>query len=152
MNSKERVHAAMRREPVDRLPVFMWFHPQTAQRLAGLLEIPVSRVSEAMGDDVRMTWVNNNYAMEGIVHEKEGESHVDFWGVEWTRQYGFNQITGFPLARASRQEVLVFSRVHAALSQCQAARCRQGRFVSRPAQDVDGQDRQRRMGRYHCHP
>jgi uroporphyrinogen decarboxylase len=106
MNSKQRVHAALRREPVDRLPVFMWFHPQTAQRLAGLLEIPISHVAEAMGDDVRMTWVNNNYAMEGIVHENEGESHTDFWGVQWTRQYGFNQITGFPLARASREEVL----------------------------------------------
>ena len=100
MNSKQRVHAALRREPVDRLPVFMWFHPQTAQRFARLLEIPVSGVAEAMGDDVRQTWVNNNYAMEGIVHEHEGESHVDIWGVQWTKQYGFNQITGFPLAQA----------------------------------------------------
>ena len=106
MNSKQRVHAALRREPVDRLPVFMWFHPQTAQRLAALLEIPASRVAEAMGDDVRQTWVNNNYAMEGIVHEQEGESHVDFWGVQWTKQHGFNQITGFPLAQATREEVL----------------------------------------------
>jgi uroporphyrinogen decarboxylase len=84
----------------------MWFHPQTAQRLARLLEIPVSRVAEAMGDDIRQTWVNNNYAMEGIVHEREGESHLDFWGVEWTKQQGFNQITGFPLAQASREEIL----------------------------------------------
>ena len=84
----------------------MWFHPESAQRLARLLEIPASRVSEAMGDDVRQTWVNNNYAMEGIVHEHDGESHVDAWGVEWTRQYGFNQITGFPLAHATREEVL----------------------------------------------
>ena len=38
-------------------------------------------MAEAMGDDVRQTWVNNNYAMEGIVHENEGESHVDLWGV-----------------------------------------------------------------------
>ena len=106
MNSKQRVHAALRREPVDRLPVFMWFHPQTAQRLAGLLEIPASCLAEAVGDDVRQTWVNNNYAMEGIVHENEGESHVDLWGVQWTKQYGFNQITGFPLAAASRDEVL----------------------------------------------
>ena len=29
MNSKERVHGALRRKPVDRLPVFMWFHPET---------------------------------------------------------------------------------------------------------------------------
>ena len=106
MNSKQRVHAALRREPVDRLPVFMWFHPKTAKRFARLLEIPVSRVAEAMGDDVRQTWVNNNYAMEGIVHENDGESHVDIWGVQWTLQYGFNQITGFPLERASREEVL----------------------------------------------
>jgi uroporphyrinogen decarboxylase len=106
MTSKQRVHAALRREPVDRVPVFMWFHPQTAERLARRLGIPVSRVAEAMGDDVRQTWVNNNYAMEGIVHEKEGESHVDFWGVRWTRLHGFNQITGFPLAQMSREEVL----------------------------------------------
>ena len=106
MNGKQRVHAALRREPVDRVPVFMWFHPQTAQRLARLLEIPASRLAEAMGDDVRQTWVNNNYAMEGIVHEREGESHLDFWGVKWTRQLGFNQITGFPLVQASREEIL----------------------------------------------
>ena len=108
MNPRERVRASLQRQPVDRVPVFMWFHAQTAQRLAGLLEIPVSRVAEAMGDDIRQTWVNNNYAMEGIVHDHEGESHVDFWGVKWTRQYGFNQITGFPLADASREEVLQY--------------------------------------------
>ena len=108
MNGKQRVHAALRREPVDRVPVFMWFHPQTAQRLARLLEIPASRVAEAMGDDVRQTWVNNNYAMEGIVHERDGESHLDFWGVKWTKQHGFNQITGFPLIHARREEVLQY--------------------------------------------
>jgi uroporphyrinogen decarboxylase len=114
MNSKQRVHAALRREPVDRLPIFMWFHPATAQRLSRLLEIPVSRVAEAMGDDIRQTWVNHNYAMEGIVHEHDGESHLDFWGVEWTRQQGFNQITKFPLKGASREEILryQFPREH----------------------------------------
>ena len=59
MNSEQRVHAALRREPVDRPPIFMWFHPQTAQRLARALEIPASRVSEAMGDDVRQNRVND---------------------------------------------------------------------------------------------
>jgi uroporphyrinogen decarboxylase len=46
--------------------------------------------------------------MEGIVHDREGESHVDFWGVKWTRQHGFNQITGFPLAQAGREEILKY--------------------------------------------
>jgi uroporphyrinogen decarboxylase len=95
MTPKQRVHAALRREPVDRVPVFMWFHPQTALRLA-------------MGDDVKMTWVNNNYAMEGIVHEREGEGHVDFWGIRWVREGAFNQPVGFPLAGASREEVLAY--------------------------------------------
>ena len=106
MSPRERVQAALNREPVDRVPVFMWFHPATTQRLSKLLEIPPGRVAQAMGDDVRQTWVNNNYAMEGIVHPREGESHVDFWGIEWTRVGDFNQITKFPLAADSREDVL----------------------------------------------
>jgi uroporphyrinogen decarboxylase len=106
MTSKERVHAALRREPVDRVPVFMWFHPQTARRLAGLLEIPASQVGAAMGDDVRMTWVSNNYAMEGIVHENEGEGHVDDWGIRWVKEGAFNQPVGFPLADLPREQIL----------------------------------------------
>ena len=109
MTPKERVHAALRREPVDRVPVFMWFHPQTARRLAGLLDIPASQVSAAMGDDVRMTWVNNNYAMEGIVHEFEGEGHSDEWGIRWVKEGAFNQPVGFPLAGASRDEALAYA-------------------------------------------
>jgi uroporphyrinogen decarboxylase len=108
MTSKERVHAALRRQPVDRVPVFMWFHPQTARHLGEVLGVPARLVGAAMGDDVRMTWVNNNYAMEGIVHEREGEGHEDFWGVRWVKEGAFNQPVGFPLARASREQVLAY--------------------------------------------
>jgi hypothetical protein len=55
MNSRERVHAALRKEPVDRVPVFMWFHPDTTARLAALLEISPSQVGKAMGNDVAQT-------------------------------------------------------------------------------------------------
>ena len=108
MTSKQRVHAALKREPVDRIPIFMWFHPETAVRLAKLLEIPPNYVSEAMGDDVRQTWVNNNYAMEGIVHQNDGETHVDDWGVEWIKQGPFNQIKTYPLLNATPEENLRF--------------------------------------------
>jgi uroporphyrinogen decarboxylase len=104
MNAKERVHAALRRESVDRVPIYMWFHPDTARQLGELLEIPPARVAEAMGDDVRQTWVSNNYAMEGIVHEREGETHTDPWGVEWVKVGPFNQIRRSPLQEASREE------------------------------------------------
>ncbi len=108
MNSKERVEATLRREPVDRVPVFMWFHPDTAKHLGDLLELPPGLVGDAMGNDVHQTWVNNNYAMEGITHEHDGESHVDDWGITWTRGYSFNQISHYPLASASKEEMLAY--------------------------------------------
>jgi len=108
MNSKQRVHAALRREPVDRVPIFMWFHPGTVDMLARLLEIPRSHVDAVMGNDVRMTWVNNNYAMEGIVHQRDGQGHVDYWGIKWVKEGPYNQIAHFPLAAASRDELLAY--------------------------------------------
>src|SRR5512140_38048 len=109
MTSKERVHAALERKPTDRVPIYMWFHPGTAAHLARLLEIPAAHVGEAMGNDVRQTWVNNNYAMEGVTHEREGERHTDFWGITWEKVGHFNQIAHFPLAEASAEEMLKYS-------------------------------------------
>jgi len=108
MTSKERVHAALARKPVDRVPIFMWFHPDTAIHLGQLLEIPLELVGDAMGNDVKQTWVNNNYAMEGITHENQGDWHVDFWGIKWVKGGAYNQIGTFPLENASRQEILEY--------------------------------------------
>ena len=105
MTSKQRVHAALRREPVDRVPIFMWFHPETQARLGRKLEIPPEHVPDVMGNDVKMTWVNNNYAMEGIVHQHDGESHIDDWGIQWTKDGPFNQISRFPLSEASAEQL-----------------------------------------------
>jgi uroporphyrinogen decarboxylase len=105
MTSKARVHAALNRQPVDRVPIFMWFHPITANRLAAHLEIPVACVAEAMGDDVRQAWVGNNYAMEGITHARDGDSHVDAWGIEWVKEGPFNQIRRSPLQDADEAAI-----------------------------------------------
>ncbi|MBX3180348.1 MAG: hypothetical protein KF886_23615 [Candidatus Hydrogenedentes bacterium] len=109
MNSRERVIASIRRATPDRVPIFMWFHPATARHLASLLEIPPRYLGEVMGDDIKQTWVNNNYAMEGIVHKQDGESHVDWWGVTWVMRDGFNQPTVFPLAGASPEAIAAYS-------------------------------------------
>lgn len=105
MNSKERVYAALKRQPVDRVPIFMWFHPDTAARLARELEIPAGDVAEAMGNDVRQAWVGNNQAMEGVIHEHDGEAHVDDWGIEWVKEGPFNQIKHSSLERAGEDEI-----------------------------------------------
>ena len=100
MNSRKRVQAALNRQPTDRVPVFMWFHPDMAVHFAEVLEIPPDRLPEAMGDDVRQAWVNNNYAMEGITHEHDGEGHTDVWGIEWVKSGPFNQVEHAPLENA----------------------------------------------------
>ena len=109
MTSKQRVHAALKKEPVDRIPIFMWFHPGTAILLAERLEISPNYVAEAMGDDVRQTWVGNNYAMEGIIHQHDGETHIDDWGIEWIKQGPFNQIKSYPLQNAATKEILNYN-------------------------------------------
>ncbi|NQU75786.1 MAG: hypothetical protein HQ546_05675 [Planctomycetes bacterium] len=86
----------------------MWFHPGTILRLADVLEIPPALVAEAMGNDVKQAWGGNNYPMEGIVHETDGDWHVDFWGVKWVKQGEFNQIAECPLAGADREQVLAY--------------------------------------------
>jgi len=105
MRHCDRVHAALRHEPVDRVPIWMWFHPAIASQLAAHLEIPPYRLADAMGDDIRQTWVGNNHAMEGIVHEREGDSHTDFWGIEWVKEGDFNQIRRSPLTNADESAV-----------------------------------------------
>ncbi len=108
MNSRERVFAALRRQPVDRVPIFMWYHPETALRLGRVLEIPASRVAAAFGDDIAQTWVGNNQAMEGIVHEHDGEGHTDPWGVRWVKDGMFNQIAAAPLSGASPEALRAY--------------------------------------------
>jgi len=108
MNSKQRVHAALNRDPVDRVPVFMWFHPETAVMLGELLNVPPAHVAEVMGDDVRQAWVGNNYAMEGITHAHDSEGHVDAWGVEWVKEGPFNQVARSPLQDATEDEIRAY--------------------------------------------
>jgi uroporphyrinogen decarboxylase len=70
-----------------------------------------------MGNDIHQTWVNNNYAMEGIVHEYDGESHTDAWGIRWLRQYWYNQIATYPLRGSSRDEVLAYEFPYESISE-----------------------------------
>ena len=105
MNSKQRVHAALRRQPTDRVPVFMAFHGETLATLARLLDIPRHCVDMALGNDVRMAWVGNDYSVEGMTHDKDGEGHVDLWGIRWVKQGLSNQVAEHPLSASSPGEV-----------------------------------------------
>jgi len=105
MTSKERVHAALRRRPVDRVPIFLWYHPDTARRLAHELEIPVTALAGVLGDDVRQTWVGNNAAMEDTPLEHDGDTFTDDWGITWVKDGPFNQIRRSPLEEADEAAI-----------------------------------------------
>jgi uroporphyrinogen decarboxylase len=109
MHHRDRVTAALRHTPVDRVPIWMWYHPATSSRLAQALEISPAQLTAVLGDDIRQTWVGNNHAMEGIVHDREGDSHLDFWGVEWVREGYFNQVRYSPLAGADETAVKTYT-------------------------------------------
>lgn len=76
----------------------MWFHPATARLLGEHFGISPLAVADFLGNDVRQTWVGNNHAMEGIVHEHNGDTHTDDWGITWIKEGHFNQILRSPLA------------------------------------------------------
>jgi uroporphyrinogen decarboxylase len=108
MDSKSRVRNSILRRPVDRVPIFMWFHPESERILSEAFSVPSSSLDTIFCNDVRQAWVNNNHAMEGIVHERDGETHTDAWGITWERQHFFNQIKEYPLHGASTEEILAY--------------------------------------------
>jgi uroporphyrinogen decarboxylase len=112
MNSKQRVYAALRRQPADRIPIFMWFHPGTRALLSKFFEVPAKHLDVVLGNDVRMTWVNNNHYMEGVVHQRDGQWHVDPWGIKWVKEGPYNQIAFFPLADCPVGELLQYQFPH----------------------------------------
>ena len=109
MNGKKRVTQSLKRSATDRVPIFMWYHPGTLARLAQLLELPTHLVGLAMGNDICMTWVNNNYAMEGVVHQHDGEGHLDEWGIGWEKKGAFNQICRSPIAELHADEIVRYT-------------------------------------------
>jgi len=111
MNSKERVHATLKREAVDRIPIFMWFHPDTRTLLSEYLDLAEHHIDEVMFNDIRQVWAGNNYAMEGVALE-EGETYSDFWGIEWVKEGAFNQITKHPLMNADENTVSEYEFPH----------------------------------------
>ena len=105
MNSKDRMYGALQKKPIDRVPIFMWYHPKTVQKLTQSLEIPPDFFDLVMCNDVKQAWVGNNFAMEGITHQYDGEGHTDQWGIEWVKEGDFNQILKSPLENVSEEVI-----------------------------------------------
>ena len=107
MNSKQRVYASIRRQSLDRIPYYIWFHPDILDRFGETYATSGFATEAAIGNDVLQTWVSINGSMARPA--AEGESFVDDFGITWLRQGYYNMVTRHPLASADRDGI----RTHA---------------------------------------
>lgn len=95
--SKERVLAALRHEPVDRVPRFIWLGNALSHQLAQELGMTGEQLSlEYLHNDVVSTWVSINGEMERDV--PQGTTFIDEWGITWKRDGDYNMVIRHPLA------------------------------------------------------
>lgn len=105
MNSKERVYAAIRRRPVDRLPRYIWVGRGAADNLKSVYGADID-IDALVGNDVRQTWLSINGQMEKDC--PEGESFVDEWGIRWHRDGYYNAVIHHPLADMDEDEIAAY--------------------------------------------
>lgn len=103
MTSKERVYAAIRRKPVDRLPRYLWFHPDILREAGERMGTTGFATEAALGNDVLQPWVSINGSMARWV--EEGESFTDEFGITWTRRGPYNAVVHHPLADADEEAI-----------------------------------------------
>jgi len=107
MTSKERVYAAMRFQPVDRVPRFIWMGSALGKRLAEEMGMTPEELSlNYLKNDVVSTWLSINGEMEREV--PQGSSFVDEWGITWKRDGDYNMVTISPMAEMEADEIAAY--------------------------------------------
>lgn len=98
MTSKQLVYAAIRRQNPERVPRFLWFHPDLLQQAGKRFGTSGFATEVALGNDILQPWVSINGSMAR--HLDDGESFVDEFGITWTRRGLYNTPTHHPLENA----------------------------------------------------
>lgn len=104
MNSKERVYAAIRFLPTDKIPRFVWFGAETKRLLTEKLGLTPIEAQIKFGNDILSTWVSINGEMEREV--PQGTEFVDEWGITWKRDGFYNMVTKHPLQGKDAQFIM----------------------------------------------
>jgi len=101
MNSRERVIAAINREPVDRVPTDIWATPEVWAKLRDHFGEEADILAELRIDG--MAVVSPDYIGPALPKLADGES-VDFWGIRRKRVPheggAYNELSFYPLAEA----------------------------------------------------
>ncbi|MCL2884165.1 MAG: uroporphyrinogen decarboxylase family protein [Oscillospiraceae bacterium] len=103
MTSKERVLAAVRRQPADRVPRFIWVGRGAADNMTRALGLKREDIDDYVQNDVRQVWLSVNKQMETPC--AEGQRFVDEWGITWQRDGYYNTPVIHPLAGLTAGEI-----------------------------------------------
>lgn len=98
MTSKERVYAAIRRRSTDRVPRYIWFHPDILADAGRRLDTSGFATEAALGNDILQPWVSINASMACQV--EEGVEFTDDFGITWVRRGLYNTVVHHPLRHA----------------------------------------------------
>ncbi len=108
MNRKERVRAALRREPVDRLPTQSNYTGAMGARLAAHFGIPIAALDERL--DNHLLRVDLTYPKR---LSDDGKVAYDWWGAGWsTETEGYWHASG-PLAASDDLQAFAWPDPHA---------------------------------------
>jgi uroporphyrinogen decarboxylase len=96
MTGKERVYKTIRHQEADKIPLYIWYHPDVLKSLESDYNCKGKELEVALGNDILQSWVSMNYFQSKILDE--GQVYIDEYGIEWQRIGGYNMITKNPLA------------------------------------------------------
>jgi uroporphyrinogen decarboxylase len=99
MNSKERVYKTIKHETTDKIPLYIWYHPDILKSLESEFNCSGKDLEVKLGNDILQTWVSINYFQSQVL--KEGEIYLDEYGIKWERLGGYNMITENPMLNAN---------------------------------------------------
>jgi len=99
MTSKERVYCTLQHKEPDRIPLYIWYHPDVMHELGKELNASGRELELKLGNDILQTWVSINLYQSLPV--PEGTTFTDEFGITWHRLGGYNMITHNPLGAAS---------------------------------------------------
>jgi uroporphyrinogen decarboxylase len=99
MIPKARVYATLRREPTDRAPMWMWYHPTWYDRFRAQFGWGPEEADARLGNDIKQVHISINREMFRPL--QPGERFTDAWGVTWAREGWYNQVVRNPLAEAT---------------------------------------------------
>ena len=106
MTGKERVIAAVRRKPYDRVPRWFWVGKGANDNLCAKYGLTPDQVDDFVGNDVKQCWLTINGQMERPW--PEGESFVDEFGITWKRDGYYNMVTKHPMADLEADQIAAY--------------------------------------------